>query len=71
MKGSASDPLSMGNDPGTSYNQHQNEGITKVEGEETINGIPCVCAGLFNKDDPENKRRYTIFKKENDKNQVA
>lgn len=63
MKGSATDPMSMGNDPVASYKYHQNEGITKVEGEETVNGIPCIRAGLYNKDNPTQKM-YTVWTSE-------
>lgn len=63
MKGSASDPMSMGNDPVASYNQYQDEGLTKVEGEETVNGIRCTRAGLYNKDNPSQKM-YTVWTSE-------
>ena len=63
MKGSASNPMSMGNDPMASYAQYQEKGITKVEGEETVNGIKCTRAGLYNKDNPSQKM-YTIWTSE-------
>ena len=60
MKGSATNPMSMGNDPVASYSQYQDEGITKVEGEETINGIKCTRSGLYNKENPSQKM-YTVW----------
>jgi hypothetical protein len=63
MKGSASDPMSMGNDPVASYNHYQDEGITKVEGEETVNGIKCTRAGLYNMENPGQKM-YTVWTSE-------
>lgn len=63
MKGSASDPMSMGNDPVASYSQYQDEGITKVEGEESVNGIKCIRSGLYNKDNPSQKM-YTVWTSE-------
>jgi len=63
MKGSATDPMSMGNDPVASYNYYQNEGITKVEGEETVNGILCTRTGLYNKDN-QTQKMYTVWASE-------
>jgi hypothetical protein len=63
MKGSASDPMSMGNDPVASYSQYQDEGISKVEGEESVNGIKCIRSGLYNKDNPSQKM-YTVWTSE-------
>ena len=63
MKGSATNPMSMGNDPVASYSQYQDEGITKVEGEETINGIKCTRSGLYNKENPSQKM-YTVWTSE-------
>ncbi|MBN1388381.1 MAG: DUF4412 domain-containing protein [Bacteroidales bacterium] len=60
MKGSATDPMSMGNDPVASYNYYQNEGLMKVEGEETVNGILCTRSVLYNKDNPTQKM-YTVW----------
>lgn len=60
MKGSATDPMSMGNDPVASYRYHQEQGLIKVEGEETVNGIPCTRSGLYNKDNPDQKM-YTVW----------
>lgn len=63
MKGSASDPMSIGNDPVASFNQYQDEGVIKVEGEETVNGIKCTRSGLYNKDNPSQKM-YTVWTSE-------
>ncbi|MCF8223611.1 MAG: DUF4412 domain-containing protein [Bacteroidales bacterium] len=60
MKGSATNPMSMGNDPVASFNQYRDEGITKVEGEETVNGIRCTRTGLYNKENPSQKM-YTVW----------
>ncbi|MDZ7739197.1 MAG: hypothetical protein U5K32_09075 [Bacteroidales bacterium] len=60
MKGSATDPMSMGNDPVASYRYYQEEGLMKVEGEETVNGILCTRSGLYNKDNPDQKM-YTVW----------
>ncbi|MDT8400751.1 MAG: DUF4412 domain-containing protein [Bacteroidales bacterium] len=60
MKGSATDPMSMGNDPVATFKYYQDEGLMKVEGEETVNGIPCTRSGLWNKDNP-NQRMYTVW----------
>lgn len=60
MKGSATDPMSMGNDPVASYRHYQEQGLMKVEGEETVNGIPCTRSGLYNKDNPAQKM-YTVW----------
>ncbi len=63
MKGSATNPMSMGNDPVASYRYFQDEGLMKVEGEETINGILCTRSGLWNKDNPDQKM-YTVWTSE-------
>jgi outer membrane lipoprotein-sorting protein len=63
MKVSATDPMGMGNDPVASYNRFKDEGLVKVEGEETVNGIPCIRAGLYNKDNPTQKI-YTVWTSE-------
>lgn len=63
MKGSATDPMSMGNDPVASYNHYREEGLMKVEGEETVNGILCTRSGLYNKDNPDQKM-YTVWTSE-------
>ncbi|MDZ7740149.1 MAG: hypothetical protein U5K32_14025 [Bacteroidales bacterium] len=60
MKGSATDPMSMGNDPVASYRYYQEEGLMKVEGEETVNGILCTRSGLYNKDNTSRKM-YTVW----------
>ncbi|MBN2862190.1 MAG: hypothetical protein JXN62_03445 [Bacteroidales bacterium] len=60
MKGSASDPMSMGNDPVASYNHFLNQGTLKAEGEETVNGIKCTRSGLWNKENP-NQKMFTIW----------
>lgn len=63
MKRSAGDPMSMGNDPVAAYRYHQDEGLLKEEGKETINGIPCTRSGLWNKDNP-NQKMFTIWTSE-------
>lgn len=63
MKGSATDPMSMGNDPVATYKYYQDEGIMKVEGEEIINGINCTRSGLWNRDNPDQKM-YTVWTSE-------
>ncbi|MFO7852053.1 MAG: hypothetical protein ACQERS_11465 [Bacteroidota bacterium] len=63
MKGSATDPMSMGNDPVASYHYYQEQGLIKVEGEETVNGIPCTRSGLYNEDNPDQKM-YTVWTSE-------
>lgn len=60
MKGSATDPMNIGNDPVAPYNQYRNQGITKIEGEERVNGIACTRSGLYNKDKPDQKM-YTVW----------
>lgn len=63
MKGSADNPMSMGNDPVASYTHYQDEGIARVEGEEIVNGISCTRSGLYNKDNPDQKM-YTVWTSE-------
>jgi len=60
MKGSVTNPMSMGNDPVASYNYYQQQGLMKVEGEEAVNGILCTRSGLYNKDNPDQKM-YTVW----------
>ncbi len=60
MKGSASDPMSMGNDPVASYNHFLDQGTLKAEGEETVNGIKCTRSGLWNKENPSQKM-FTVW----------
>jgi hypothetical protein len=60
MKGSATDPMSMGNDPVAAYKYYQDEGIIKVEGKEIINGINCTRSGLWNRDNPDQKM-FTVW----------
>jgi len=63
MKSSATDKMSMGNDPVAAYKYYQDEGIMKVEGNETVNGIACTRSGLWNKDNPDQKM-FTIWTSE-------
>lgn len=63
MKSSATDKMSMGNDPVAAYKYYQDESIMKVEGQETVNGIPCTRSGLWNKDNP-NQKMFTIWTSE-------
>jgi outer membrane lipoprotein-sorting protein len=63
MKSSATDKMSMGNDPVAAYKYYQEEGLMKVEGQETVNGIPCTRSGLWNKDNP-NQKMFTIWTSE-------
>jgi len=60
MKGSASDPMSMGNDPVASYQYYLDQGVLKDEGKETVNGVACNRAALYNKENPSQKM-YTIW----------
>jgi len=60
MKSSATDKMSMGNDPVAAYRYYQDEGLMKVEGQETVNGISCTRSGLWNKDNPDQKM-FTIW----------
>lgn len=60
MKSSATDKMSMGNDPVAAYKYYQDEGLMKVEGQETINGISCTRSGLWNKDNPDQKM-FTVW----------
>lgn len=60
MKGSASDPMNMGNDPVATFRYYQDEGMMKVEGQETVNGIPCTRSGLWNRDNPKQKM-FTVW----------
>ncbi|MBE0652545.1 MAG: DUF4412 domain-containing protein [Bacteroidales bacterium] len=63
MKSSATDKMSMGNDPIAAFRYYQEEGLMKVEGQETVNGIPCTRSGLWNKDNP-NQKMFTIWTSE-------
>lgn len=63
MKSSATNPTSMGNDPVASYLYHLELGTLKVEGTETINGIKCTRAGLYNKENL-NQKMYTVWTSE-------
>ena len=63
MKSSSTDKMSMGNDPVAAYRYYQDEGLMKVEGQETVNGIPCTRSGLWNKDNP-NQKMFTIWTSE-------
>ncbi len=60
MKSSATDPMSMGNDPVASYTHFKGTGILKEEGNETINGVSCVRSGLYNNDNPT-QRMFTVW----------
>jgi hypothetical protein len=60
MKSSATDKMSMGNDPVAAYNYYQDQGLMKVEGQETVNGIACTRSGLWNKDNPDQKM-FTVW----------
>ncbi|MDF1559864.1 MAG: hypothetical protein P1P83_06620 [Bacteroidales bacterium] len=63
MKSAADDKMSMGNDPVATFKHYQDEGLMKVEGKETVNGIPCTRSGLWNKDNPDQKM-FTIWTSE-------
>jgi len=63
MKSSATDKMSMGNDPIAAFRYYQDEGLMKVEGQETVNGIPCTRSGLWNKENP-NQKMFTIWTSE-------
>jgi hypothetical protein len=60
MKSSTTDKMSMGNDPVAAFKYYQNEGLMKVEGQETVNGIACTRSGLWNKDNPDQKM-FTVW----------
>jgi hypothetical protein len=63
MKGLATDPMSMGNDPVATFKYYQNEGLMKEEGKEVVNGVACTRSGLWNKDNPDQKI-YTVWTSE-------
>jgi outer membrane lipoprotein-sorting protein len=63
MKSSATDKMSMGNDPVAAYKYYQDQGLIKVEGPETVSGIACTRSGLWNKDNP-NQKMFTIWTSE-------
>lgn len=63
MKGLATDPMSMGNDPVATFKYYQNEGLMKEEGKEMVNGLACTRSGLWNKDNPDQKI-YTVWTSE-------
>ena len=63
MKSSATDKMSMGNDPVAAYKYYQDQGLMKVEGQETVNGITCTRSGLWNKDNPDQKM-FTVWTSE-------
>lgn len=48
MKMPTGNPMSMGNDPVGSYNYFKTKGIIKEIGIETVNGIKCTKAELWN-----------------------
>ncbi len=61
MKSSASDPMSMGNDPLAAFDHYRNEGnLMKDEGEEMVNGVKCRKSSLWNKDNPTQKM-FTLW----------
>jgi hypothetical protein len=63
MKSSATDKMSMGNDPVAAYKFYQDQGLIKVEGQETVNGIPCTRSGLWNRENPDQKM-FTVWTSE-------
>jgi len=63
MKSSATDKMSMGNDPVAAYKYYQDQGLMKVEGQETVNGIACTRSGLWNKENPDQKM-FTVWTSE-------
>ncbi len=63
MKSSATDKMSMGNDPVAAYKYYQDQGLMKVEGQEIVNGIPCTRSGLWNRENP-NQKMFTIWTSE-------
>ena len=68
MKGSADSPMSMANDPVSSYEHFKNSGTVKKIGNETINGIKCTKSELWNTAGDEygqvNKKMYTVWTSE-------
>jgi hypothetical protein len=63
MKSSATDKMSMGNDPVAAYKYYQDQGLMKVEGQDTVNGIPSTRSGLWNRENPDQKM-FTIWTSE-------
>lgn len=51
---------SMGNNPVAAYKYYQDQGLIKVEGQESINGIACTRSGLWNRDNPDQKM-FTVW----------
>lgn len=60
MKGSAEDPMSMGNDPVKAFEYYLKSGLMKEEGEEMVNGVKCTRSTLWNKENPTQKM-YTVW----------
>lgn len=61
MKSSASDPMSMGNDPLAAFDHYRKDGnLMKDEGEEMVNGVKCRKSSLWNKDNPTQKM-FTLW----------
>lgn len=60
MKGSAEDPMSLGNDPVKAYEYYLKSGLMKEEGEEMVNGVKCTRSTLWNKENPTQKM-YTVW----------
>jgi len=60
MKSSASDKMSMGNDPVKAYEYYLKTGLMKDEGEEIVNGVKCTRSTLWNKENSTQKM-FTVW----------
>ncbi len=65
MKGSADNPMSMGNDPVGTFEHYKTDGKLKEIGKETINGIKCTKAELWNESGDEygkvTQKMFTVW----------
>jgi len=60
MKSPAGSAMSMNSDPLKAFEEYEEQGTLKEEGEETINGIVCTKSTLWSKKDPGQKM-YTLW----------
>ena len=65
MKGSADNPMSMGNDPVGTFEHYKTDGKLKEIGKETINGIKCTKSELWNESGDEHgkvtQKMFTVW----------
>jgi hypothetical protein len=65
MKSSATDKMSMGNDPKATYEYYKDQSTVKEIGHEEINGIDCVKTELWNNNSNEfgqaNQKLFTVW----------